>query len=68
MKNREPCDSCGRDFPTEQLINFEGQALCPDCFQSATLLCARCGERIWQDENAGDNGAHPYDNPGKPDL
>ena len=55
MKNRELCDSCGRDFPTEQLINFEGQALCPDCFQSATLLCARCGERIWQDENTGDN-------------
>lgn len=51
----ENCDSCGNAYPAEQLIEFDGQALCPACFERATTLCTHCGTRIWQDENAGDS-------------
>lgn len=61
----EKCDSCGKSYPVEQLIEFDGQLLCPDCLESATLICAHCGTRIWRDENAGDSATplcqHCYD-------
>lgn len=61
----ETCDSCGNAYPTEQLIEFDGQLLCPDCLSRATLICAHCGTRIWRDENAGDAATplcqHCYD-------
>ena len=49
MSHLERCDSCGQCLPPEQLISFGEQFLCQDCFSSATVLCARCGERIWRD-------------------
>lgn len=55
MKEIPRCDSCGKTFPTEDLVEFEGQYLCPRCLQSATTFCTRCGRRIWIDENAGDS-------------
>ena len=55
MKEVPICDSCGRTFSAEDLVEFEGQYLCPRCLQSATTLCTRCGTRIWLDENAGDS-------------
>ena len=55
MNNHEHCDSCGTLYPSGQLIEFDGQHLCPDCLNSATVVCSRCGERIWRDENAGDD-------------
>ena len=63
---KQACDSCGR-VPTEAtLIPFDGQLLCPDCLEQATVLCSHCGSRIWNEENAGDDHAplcqHCYDN------
>ena len=52
------CESCRHLFPTSELKLFEGLELCPDCFNSATVLCADCGRRIWTAENAG-TGSHP---------
>ena len=61
----ENCDSCGHSYPVEQLVEFDGQLLCPSCLESATLICSHCGTRIWKDENAGDNDTplcqHCYD-------
>lgn len=61
----ENCDSCGNSYPVEQLVEFDGQLLCPSCLESATLICSHCGTRIWKDENAGDNDTplcqHCYD-------
>ena len=61
----ENCDSCGNSYPEEQLVEFDGQFLCPSCLESATLICAHCGTRIWKDENAGDRDTplcqHCYD-------
>lgn len=61
----ENCDSCGNSYPVDQLVEFDGQLLCPSCLESATLICSHCGTRIWKDENAGDNDTplcqHCYD-------
>lgn len=61
----ENCDSCGNSYPEEQLVEFDGQLLCPSCLESTTLICAHCGTRIWKDENAGDRDTplcqHCYD-------
>ena len=61
----ETCDSCGHSYPVDQLVEFDGQLLCPSCLESATLICSHCGTRIWKDENAGDNDTplcqHCYD-------
>lgn len=54
MKETSRCDSCGKAFPVDELVEFEEQHLCPDCLQAATTFCVHCGERIWTDENAGD--------------
>ncbi|MGM9618282.1 MAG: amidoligase family protein [Oscillospiraceae bacterium] len=52
---KERCDSCGGIYPKDQLVEFDGQLLCPDCFSRATMVCSHCGERIWSDDNAGDS-------------
>lgn len=54
MKENSRCDSCGKAFSVDELVEFEEQHLCPDCLQAATTFCVHCGERIWTDENAGD--------------
>ena len=52
------CESCHHLFPASELTLFEGVHLCLDCFNSATMLCADCGARIWREDNAG-SGSHP---------
>ena len=49
------CDHCGKEFP-EKLMNVVGENhLCNECIIDNTVLCSRCGERIYWDDNAGDN-------------
>ena len=55
MKDLERCDSCGSTFPSDQLVEFDDQMLCPACYREATVTCSHCGERIWRDDNAGDS-------------
>lgn len=47
------CERCEGKFPPELLTEFDGAALCPECLAAYTLLCSHCGERIWQEENEG---------------
>lgn len=66
MKERETCDSCGQALPQDQMNNFDGSLICPECLERETVLCSHCGTRIWKDENAGTEGTplcqHCYDN------
>lgn len=43
---------CGREFPPDQLAEFEGQYLCTDCLEHDTVLCSRCKARVRADDNA----------------
>jgi len=54
MNESEICGICGKAFPCKQLIKFEEQLFCPNCLENGTLVCARCGNRIWKGDNAGD--------------
>lgn len=49
------CSVCGAIYPAEELTEFGGSNLCPNCLHRETTHCQRCGEQIWADDNAGDN-------------
>ena len=54
MKEPEICSVCGEPYPLDQLTEFDGQLLCSSCLGIETMVCFRCGRRIWNDDNAGD--------------
>lgn len=56
------CDHCGTHHPIHTLTVFRDQNLCPECLEETTLICSRCGERIWAEDNAG-NDATPLCDP-----
>lgn len=55
MKEPETCSVCCEPYPLDQFIEFDGQLLCPSCLGIETMVCSRCGRRIWNDDNAGDD-------------
>ena len=48
------CGQCGEEHPLEQCCMVGEEELCERCAQEETLLCIRCGTRIWREGNAGD--------------
>ena len=54
MREPETCIVCGEPYPLDQLTEFDGQLLCSSCLGIETMVCSRCGRRIWNDDNAGD--------------
>lgn len=54
MKNEKihNCDNCGNEIHGEA-IEFDGRTLCERCFNSETVICEHCGERIWRENNVG---------------
>ena len=55
MKEMKACNICGAFHPVEELTEFNDNWLCANCLDTETIHCVRCGERIWTDDNAGDN-------------
>ena len=53
MREQRTCGICGTMHPAEELHLFDGLELCSSCLENRTLLCERCGERIWTEDNAG---------------
>nr|WP_325196455.1 amidoligase family protein [uncultured Oscillibacter sp.] len=48
------CAHCGESHPiSEQCLVGESE-ICPACADEETVVCSRCGERIWRYNNAGD--------------
>lgn len=52
------CNSCHREFPLSRQQVFGETVLCPDCLETETVVCAHCGERVWNWDNAG-TAEHP---------
>ena len=50
------CDCCHHEHPMSELRTFDGQNLCVSCRDSRTVLCDRCGDRIWTDDDFGEGG------------
>ncbi len=59
MENEGRCTNCGAEIPSGELVEFDGELLCPDCLRENTTTCDRCGERIWLD-NAECDGHSTY--------
>jgi len=53
MDNTFTCEICGSVHPMSECTEFANQNLCPHCLEEHTLVCTRCGERIWREDNAG---------------
>ena len=47
------CTNCGGEYQPHQMYEIEEDQLCPSCAEELTVLCERCGERIYRDDNAG---------------
>lgn len=56
MEERKRCDICGEPYLAEQLTEFDGRFLCSSCLETETMVCSRCGRRIWEADNAGSDG------------
>lgn len=50
-ESKQLCTLC--DAEADELIEFDGQLLCPDCLVEETYICSHCGDRIWANDNAG---------------
>ena len=48
------CDTCGGEFPLDQLTCFSAQNFCLCCLERETLICSECGDRILAEDNEGD--------------
>lgn len=57
----EPCGVCQTVYAVEDLTEFDEMLVCPECLSENTVLCARCGERIWAENDAGDERTHLCD-------
>jgi len=58
------CGICGSVYnPANEGIYFDEQNLCAHCMDDSTMVCERCGERIWTNDACGDAYCqHCYDN------
>ncbi len=55
-KVKKECSVCHQKFDEDQLVEFEGRVMCPECLAAQTVVCYHCGQRIWNDDNYGNNG------------
>ena len=53
MTEHYTCRHCGETILTTPIWMNESP-LCESCAEEMTVLCSHCGERIYRDDNAGD--------------
>ena len=53
----EECGVCHSLHPMEELASFDDTLVCPECMEDTTAVCGRCGERIWIEDDAGNEDA-----------
>ena len=47
------CACCHVEYPLTQCHEIDGETVCPHCLEEETVVCSSCGERICNDNNAG---------------
>lgn len=58
MDELELCGICHKPHPASDLTEFDGMLICRECLSTETVICTRCGERIWADDDAGSDRIH----------
>ncbi len=48
MPEQKKCPVCGK--LVEELIEFQGRIMCPDCLDELTVICSHCSLRIYRDD------------------
>lgn len=56
MTEHNTCCRCGQTI-TGTPVMMDDDPLCERCAEEETILCSRCGERIYRDDNAGDENS-----------
>ena len=55
----EECGVCHALHPVEDLTSFDDELVCPECMEDTTAVCGRCGERIWiEDDQGNEDSGH----------
>ena len=49
----EECGVCHALHPMEELRSFDDTLICSECLEDSTVICGRCGERIWRNDDQG---------------
>ena len=52
------CSVCGGKYSIDELQEFDDQLICSDCLENHTCTCSCCGERIWNEDDAGGGYIH----------
>ena len=39
----EACSLCGEVYDENELVEFEGKKVCPECLSRETIVCSHCG-------------------------
>ena len=52
MRETFVCSHCGKNCDIEDINRFDGEELCPECYDEETVVCENCGTRIWVDDAA----------------
>jgi len=56
MNQKVFCTHCRRAIEgDESVYTVHGRVICEECANEETVVCDRCGERIWVDENDGND-------------
>lgn len=50
----ERCTHCEAEVHRDEICYVGDQPVCRSCAETETLVCSRCGERIWENDNYGD--------------
>ena len=66
MNKEKFCNECGKTLTEQNTMEFNGNAMCHDCYERLTVSCDNCGERIWASDAEGNGNVtvciHCYDN------
>ena len=49
----EECGVCHALHPMADLVCFDDTLVCPECMEDTTTTCGRCGERMWREDDVG---------------
>ena len=49
----EECGVCHALHPYNELACFDDTLICAECLEDSTVICGRCGERMWRDDDQG---------------
>lgn len=54
------CEFCDEELTENEVYRFDGVVMCKDCYDEKTIICDRCGKRMWIDDATFDCNGNSY--------